>query len=321
MDFSPPPHTQPSCAAGARTLDLLAADGFSLKATLYSPASSPSPALSARSGRPPYIVMGSATGVPRGFYRRFCEFAAQQGWHAIVADYRGIGESLPPSGQLKGFAMRYADWSRQDLAALVDYAAERGDVYLVGHSLGGHALGQLPRPELIRAAYFCGSGAGWHGWMPLLERIKVWILWNVIGPVATKILGYQPMSKLGMGEDLPLGVYQDWRRWCHFPHYFFDDPAPDARAIAQGFERITQPIMACASTDDLWAPPASRDAFFKGYSQAQLSISDINPAQMQVRQIGHMGYFSKDTGALLWPQIIAWLQAHRLPFAPSKHSD
>lgn len=287
---------------------LAALDGFPLTATLFTPLTS---ALSER-GTPQYIVIGGATAVPRGFYRRFGEYVAGLGLHAIVADYRGIGDSMPASGQLKGFVLDYADWSSKDLAALVAYAAQRGEVYLVGHSLGGHAMGQLPQPEQIKAAYFCGTGAGWHGWMPPLERTKVWMLWNILGPLATSVLGYQPMSKFGIGEDLPMGVYRDWKRWCHFPRYFFDDPAPDARAIAKGFDRITQPVMACVSTDDLWAPPASRDAFFSGYTQAQLSSMDITPEQMKVDQIGHMGYFRRDTGALLWPQIMTWLQAQGL---------
>lgn len=295
-----------------QNIRLAALDGFPLTATLYTP---DKPALSSQ-GRPQFIVIGSATAVPRGFYKRFCEYAASQGLHAIVADYRGIGESMPPSGKLRGFVMDYADWSRYDLAAAVQYAQERGEVYLVGHSLGGHALGQLPDPNRIKAAYFCGAGAGWAGWMPQPERSKVWIMWNIIGPIATGILGYQPMSKLGIGEDLPLGVYRDWKRWCSFPRYFFDDPAPDAKAIAVKFSQVRVPIAANVSTDDLWAPPASRNAFFEGYTHTHVERIDITPQQMGVRQIGHMGYFRKETGAVLWPQIMAWLGKHGLRLNP-----
>jgi predicted alpha/beta hydrolase len=297
----------------AQNIRLAALDGFPLTATLYTPQT---PALSA-DGRPQFIVIGSATAVPRGFYRRFCEYAAGLGLHAIVADYRGIGDSMPASGKLKGFEMDYADWSRYDLAAIVQYAHERGDVYLVGHSLGGHALGQLPEPNRIKAAYFCGSGAGWAGWMPQPERTKVWILWNILGPMLTRILGYQPMSKLGIGEDLPMGVYRDWKRWCSFPRYFFDDASPDAQAIAAKFAQVRVPIAANVSTDDLWAPPASRDAFFEGYSQATVETIDITPSALGVKAIGHMGYFRKEVGAMLWPQMMAWLGKHGLQLKAS----
>jgi predicted alpha/beta hydrolase len=294
-------------------ITLNAADGYALAATLYSPDQE---VLNTTTGRSQYIVIGCATAVPRGFYKRFCEYAASRGLHAIACDYRGIGGSK--RGSLNGFKMDYADWSEQDLGALVRYAHERGEVYLVGHSLGGHALGQLPDPSFIKAAYFCGSGAGWGGWMPLAERIKVWCLWHVIGPVATTLLGYQPMSKFGIGEDIPLGVYRDWKRWCSFPRYFFDDPALDAKAIAKKFERVRMPVAACVSTDDLWAPPQSRDAFFSGYTKTEVECIDISPQVLGVQQIGHMGYFRKEVGAVLWPQMMQWFEGNGLRLLQAK---
>jgi predicted alpha/beta hydrolase len=266
-----------------------------------------------------YIALGGATAVPRGFYKRFGDFMAERGVHVITTDYRGIGDSklmLPLDSQgkptLKGFEMNYAQWSTCDLAAAVQWATDRGPTWLVGHSLGGHALGQLPNQALLQAAFFCGSGAGWGGWMPAADRVKVWALWNLIGPVATRMLGYQPMSKFGIGEDIPMGVYTDWKRWCSFPHYFFDDPAPDARAIAAKFAEVRLPVAACVSTDDLWAPPRSRDAFFKGYTGTKVEAIDISAAELGVPQIGHMGYFRKEVGAVLWPKILAWLQSQSL---------
>jgi predicted alpha/beta hydrolase len=258
-----------------------------------------------------FIVVGSATAVPRGFYKRFALYAQARGINVITTDYRGIGDSK--QGPLKGFAMDYADWSRYDLAAAVGYAAQRGKVWLVGHSLGGHALGQLPEPNLLQAAYFCGTGAGWHGWMPRPERYRAWALWNLLGPAVTPLLGYLPSRAFGLGEDLPMGVYRDWKRWCAHPHYFFDDPT--AQAITAKFAQVHIPIAAAVSTDDLWAPPASRDAFFKGYSRADITPIDLNPADLQVTQIGHMGYFRAQVGAALWPQMLQWLGQHGLQCA------
>jgi predicted alpha/beta hydrolase len=292
-------------------ITLTAADGYALAATLYTPEA---PVLDATTGRPQYMAIGCATAVPRGFYKRFCEYAASRGLYAIVADYRGIGDSK--QGSLKCFVMDYADWSTLDLAAVVQYAHERGEVYLVGHSLGGHAIGQLPDPSMIKAAYFCGSGAGWAGWMPPAERVKVWFLWNVLGPIATTILGYQPMSKFGIGEDIPLGVYRDWKRWCGYSRYFFEDPAPDAQAFAKKFERVRMPVAAAVSVDDLWAPPKSRDAFFSGYTHTKVDRIDLTPAALGVQQIGHMGYYRKEVGAALWPQIMAWLSQQGVYLKP-----
>jgi predicted alpha/beta hydrolase len=141
--------------------------------------------------------------------------------------------------------------------------------------------------------------------MPRPERYRAWLMWNVVGPVTTRLYGYHPMSKFGMGEDLPMGVYLDWKRWCAHPHYFFDDP--NAKAITDKFAEVRIPIAAAVSTDDLWAQPASRDAFFKGCSGAQVECIDLSPATLGVAQIGHMGYFRAHVGAALWPQILHWL--------------
>lgn len=51
-----------------------------------------------------------------------------------------------------------------------------------------------------------------------------------------------------MGEDLPLGVYRDWKRWCRFPRYFFDDPA--MTHVAAQFAQVTTPITAKRARGD-----------------------------------------------------------------------
>ena len=276
-------------------ITLNAADGYALAATHFTAPGEQ------------FIVVAGATAVPRGFYQRFALYAQSRGINVITTDYRGIGDSKV--GSLKGFEMEYADWSRLDLAAAVQFAKAHGKVWLVGHSLGGHAIGQLPEPNVLEAAYVCGAGAGWHGWMPRPERYWAWAMWNLLGPITTRIWGYHPMSKFGMGEDLPMGVYRDWKRWCAFPHYFFDDPL--ALSITEKFASVHIPIAAAVSTDDLWAMPASRDAFFKGYTGSQVERIDLLPADFG-GQIGHMGYFRQAVGSHLWPQMLGWLQQRGL---------
>ena len=95
-------------------LQLQAADGYQLAASHFAADSDQ------------FIVMAGATAVPRGFYKRFAEFVQARGINVITTDYRGIGDSK--YGSLNGFEMEYADWSRYDLAAAVDYAAARGKV-------------------------------------------------------------------------------------------------------------------------------------------------------------------------------------------------
>ncbi len=276
---------------------LVAADGYRLTALRY-------PAQAAAGACRGRIVVAGATGVPQRFYRRFALHAAAQGFETLTLDYRGIG--LSRSGPLRGFVMDYLDWARLDLAAAVDACAGTGDglpLFMVGHSYGGHAFGLLPNHARVAGLYTFATGAGWHGWMPPLERARVLLMWHVLGPLLTRWKGYLPWSLLGMGEDLPLDVYRQWRHWCSFPRYFFDDPVLAAEMQAQ-FAQVRTPIVAANALDDHWAPPASRDAFMAGYRQAGWRALDIDPTG-PVGPIGHMGYF-RPAAQPLWQGALDW---------------
>lgn len=283
--------------AGPDELCLIAMDGYRLRALKYRPAGN------ARGN----IILAGATGVPQRFYRRFAEYAASRGFATLTFDYRGIGMSKPAS--LKGFHTDFLEWAVLDLAAAVEAMADgAAPSFMVGHSFGGHAFGLLPNVERIASLYTFGTGAGWAGWMPPLERWRVRILWNVVGPAITWWKGYLAWNSLGMGEDLPLGVYKQWRRWCRYPRYFLDDPA--MQQMAQGFEKIHQPVFAANAVDDLWAPPRSRDAFMSGYRNAHLHTIDLDPKKIGMAGIGHLGYFRSDAQPL-WLHALDWFEAQQ----------
>jgi predicted alpha/beta hydrolase len=286
---------------GAETVPLRAGDGYALTALRY-------PAHGAPRG---HVVVAGATGVPQRFYRRFAEHAATQGFNVLTLDYRGIGLSRPE--RLRGFEMDYLDWARLDLAAAVDAVPEDGlPLFMVGHSYGGHALGLLPNHARVARLVTFATGAGWHGWMPRAERLRVLAMWRVLGPLLTRWKGYLPWSLLGMGEDLPLPVYRQWRRWCSFPRYFFDDPAMRSERLAERFAAVRTPIVALNAIDDHWAPPASRDAFMAAYRNAECRRVDLHPRSLGLKSIGHMGYF-RPSAQPLWDELLGWLHQDSAP--------
>jgi predicted alpha/beta hydrolase len=301
--------TENANPAAAQTLTLTAADGYPLTALRYA---AQGPSCAPPCGR---LVVAGATGVPQRFYRRFAEFCAAQGYDVLTLDYRGVGLSRPAS--LRGFEMRYLDWAHLDLSAAVAcMAVDEVPLFLVGHSFGGHAFGLQPQHHRVAGVYTFGTGAGWHGWMPKAEQLKVLLMWHVGGPLLTRWKGYLAWSKLGMGEDLPLGVYRDWKHWCSFPRYFFDDP--DMAHIQARFDEITTPIVAANALDDLWAPPASRDAFMAGYRNAPWLGLNIDPQRSGTGPLGHMGYFRPQAQAL-WEEALRWfgeLAKRRTPQSP-----
>jgi predicted alpha/beta hydrolase len=218
-----------------------------------------------------------------------------------------VGLSRPPS--LRGFRMNYLDWARLDLAALLDHveAQGAGPIWMVGHSYGGHAFGLLPGHERVERLATFATGAGWHGWMPPLERMRVMLLWHVFGPLLVKFKGYLAWSALGMGEDLPRDLFLQWRRWCQWPHYFFDDP--DLPGLAEQFAQVRTPIRAINATDDKWATPASRDAFMQAYCNATVERITVDPKQGGFGEIGHIGYF-RPRAISLWQETLDWFFEH-----------
>lgn len=247
------------------------------------------------------IVVAGALGISQGFYRRFARFAATRGFETLTFDYRGIGHSRPPS--LKGFRMDCLDWGRQDLAAAVD-ACAREDVplYVLGHCYAGIAFGLLPNHHKVAGFYVFGAGTSWHGWMPPKERMHALALRGLVLPLLTAWKGYCPWKMLSSGEDLPMDVYRQCRRWCQFPHFFFDDP--HMRGIEQHYARITTPIVAATSLDDTWALPPSRDALLKGYRNAPIIRKELQPTPA-TGKIGHVGYF-RARSETLWSDVLNW---------------
>lgn len=277
----------------AEAVQILACDGCLLSGLHYV----------ARAPLKGQLIMAGATGVPQLFYRHFAEHASRQGFSVWTFDYRGIG--LSRTGPLQGFQASFTDWARLDLAAMVDHVdMSEGPIFMTGHSFAGHAFGMLPNHGRIAAFHTFGTGAGWHGWMPRGEAVRIRLLWDLVLPVLVAIKGYMPSSRIGLGEDLPLGVYQQWRRWCRFPNYFFDDPG--MAHLKDVFARVRTPITAGAAMDDAWALPASRNAFMKGYRNADVRLIDIDPAPFG--RIGHMGYF-RPKAAPLWDEMLAGFAA------------
>lgn len=286
-----------------QSIQFMALDGYELKGILYTP----------EHGLKANIILSCATGVPQEFYRRFSEYATQYGYQVFTFDYRGVGQSAPQ--HLKGFRMSYLDWGQKDLAAAIDYLAQNNlPILMVGHSYGGQALGLIPNHHKVTAMYCFGTGAGWHGYMPIKEKFKVQIIWNIVFPPMVAVTGYLPWSKLKMGADLPIDVYKQWRKWCKNPTYFFADP--EQAALIEQYAQIKTPIYAVSALDDDWALPNSRYAFMQHYQQAPMHYINISAAEFGLKQIGHMGYFRKGSEQI-WDKMLNTFD--NLLLSPTSH--
>jgi predicted alpha/beta hydrolase len=276
--------------------EFAAADGYPLAATIFEPSATPRAA----------VLITAATAVPRGYYAKFARYLAEQGFKVITFDYRGIGGSRPKNGTLRGFVAKMRDWAALDIAAAVDYAeklANGNPVLYVGHSYGGQALGLLPNNHKISRALFAASQIGYWNIFPAPEKYRVWFSLRVLGPLFISIFGYMP-GKLGMGEDLPKGVFTEWAGWCMKPRYLYDDETLEARS---NFPNYKGALRAIGLSDDDWAPPLAVAGLLAGYTGTAPEHITVTPEQAGVKKIGHFGFFREPSREPLWREAAEWL--------------
>ena len=271
-----------------------ATDGYPLAATLFLP----------RGAKRHAVLINSATAVPRKIYRGFARFLAEQGFAVVTYDYRGVGGSRPPS--LRGFHVRMRDWAALDATAAVDHVRELWpDVPLsmVGHSFGGHAVGLVPNNHAISRALLVAAQAAYWRLFAAPEKYRVVALMRLIGSPVAHALGYVP-GWLGIGEDVPKGVFLEWTQWVMRPRYFFDDPTLDALA---NFPRYRGALLAIGLADDPWATPAAIDLLVSGFTGTQAQRRQIHPRDVGAERIGHFGFFRPEHRDTLWREAAAWL--------------
>lgn len=276
-------------------LSFPARDGHALAATLREPAQRDAKA---------FVLIGSATAVPRQFYGKFARYLAEAGFAALTFDYRGVGGSKPKS--LRGFSARMRDWAALDLTAAIDFAAKQAagrPLLLVGHSFGGQALGLVPNSQKISRALLVAAQVGYWRLFPPPENYRIYVRLRFVGPAVAHAFGYVP-GWLGVGVDLPKGVFLEWAGWCMNPRYLFDDATLETR---KNFPNYTGALQAIGLADDKWAPPVAVQLLLDGYTGTKPEHLTIAPADVGAAKIGHFGFFRAEHRDTLWKQAAEWL--------------
>jgi predicted alpha/beta hydrolase len=280
-----------------------ARDDYPLAATLCEP----DPASPRGAATDAAVLINSATAVKQVYYRRFATFLASRGVPALTFDYRGIGQSRPPS--LKRFRARMAEWGTRDIPAAIDWLADRfpqARLFIVGHSAGGQLLGLAENNRRAHGLVaVCAQSGDWRLWKGL-RRYLLAGLWYGLVPALSGVLGYFPGRKLGLGEDLPGGVAREWARWCRSRGYLTPHLG---RSLPDHFGGFRGPVLAYSSADDQLAPPAAVESLLCMYSRAaNVERRHLEPRAQGLRAVGHFGFFRRECAGL-WPDVTSWMRA------------
>ncbi|WP_223880898.1 alpha/beta hydrolase family protein [Roseococcus microcysteis] len=264
----------------------------------------------------PIVVVAPATSVRCRYYARFAAYLFANDHDVVLFDYRGIGESRPP--RLRGFGADWLDWGEQDLEAALGYAAATfpgQPMHLVGHSIGGFAIGLAPsNGKLARVLTVGAQYAYWRDYAAP-QRHHMYVKWHLLMPAITRLFGYCPARRLGWMEDTPAGVVRDWSR---MKARFEDSLGPhhrrgDAGALLRRFAHVTAPILAIGLEDDPYGTPEALDRLLAYYQASPRRHWRIAPAEIGAEAIGHFAFFHDRFRDSLWPVALAWLRAGEIP--------
>jgi predicted alpha/beta hydrolase len=259
-----------------------------LKGTVYAP-----------EGGRTWLLINSAMGVRRSFYRHLAAHLMAQGIGVLSYDYRAVGDSVAADVA----SVRLEDWGRKDFPAAIhwlrsSHAPQR--VVVLGHSVGGQLLGITPAIKTIDGLVGVASQAGhWRHWSGL-ERAKVFALWYAAIPLMTALGSTFRASYLGLGQDLPAGVARQWARWGRDRDYICSatvGPQP------QFYHEVRCRLRTYLIGQDDLAPERAVRAWHDWFPNAERELVSVGSHTPDGRRIGHFGLFDPELGAGEWPAL------------------
>jgi predicted alpha/beta hydrolase len=250
------------------------------------------------------VVLHGGVGFPARFYQDFAAwFAAHCQAVLLTYDYRDFGWSLNSS--VAGSDARLGHWGINDQSAALCFLSNRFPdlpARVIAHSLGGQWLAFHEGVGRIDRVVAVASGPGFWLDHPWPMRLRVAAVWWLLGPAAVCLAGYMPGQALGLGPDIPAGVYWEWRRLCLRRGYHRKEwgrAYPQPRLEEARFALTLVPI-----ADDMTIAPNMVRKLPAFYPHAQISEVPLDPAQLGLTAIGHGGAF-KARNKVCWPLIAA----------------
>lgn len=272
------------------SLQIPTTDNLLLSAFLFEPKSLPKGV----------ILLCTGMGIPKEFYERYCTFLAEEGYVALVFDYRGMGNFLKKSAS-NHKEINLRNWAIKDMTSVVNWLKVRypnQKLYFFGHSVGGQIAGLMENHDLIERFVFFSSTTGhWTVFGFPMNLLTIFMFYLHI-PITTRLFGYMPKSLTYRGVGIAKGVAQEWAQWSRKRNYiaaFFDKTLPE-----NYYEAIQQKIEVIWFTDDFIATHRAVSSMLAYYKNADVTQHPMNPKELGLPRMGHGGFFTKRAGKKMW---------------------
>jgi len=257
-------------------------------------------------------VLHPGAGIRALNYRRFATFLAQSGMPVLLYDYRGIGLSRPRA--LRGFRATVEDWAEYDCAGAIAWLQERfpgAQIVGIAHSIGALLAGGAANATHQAQLVLIGGHTAYYGDYDERYRLPMTLLWHGLMPAVTRLLGYFPASRLGLGDDIPGGVALQWAA-RRSPELRPAGAGPEYERIHQLLDRcalLQRPAVLISISDDAFAGTAGTKRLLSYYPRLfPLKHVVFTPADAGARRLGHFGFFRRAGGSVLWPRFLALLE-------------
>jgi predicted alpha/beta hydrolase len=239
--------------------------------------------------------------------RGFADHLARCGIDFFALDFRGHGESVPPSPR-GGAGWSFDHYMRFDLPAALSAVSaatgrETGEVCYLGHSLGGlvglAAFGTGTAPTPARLSLW--ATAVWLG--------ESWRRQALFGAFAlsARLFGYAPMRLLRIGTDDEPRVYvEDLFRWIRTARWTSRDGV-DYRALVPS---IVCPVWVVAGEGDSLCRPEDAERL-RRLLPAAPPLRRVGRAQGDAIDPDHFQLFTVPQLRPLWDELARFLTGER----------
>src|SRR5262249_40317558 len=115
--------------------------------------------------------------------------------------------------KLRGFRASVEEWGSMDCTAVLEWLSKRfpsAKRIVIGHSVGGMVTGFATNGRSIDQMLLIGAHTGYWRDYAQKPRLGLYLLWHVLMPAITGVVGYFPGRALRLLDDLPHGVALEW---------------------------------------------------------------------------------------------------------------
>lgn len=198
------------------------------------------------------VLILPAMGVRASYYKPLAEAFSQQGFMAVLVDWRGQGKSSVRASRKQDYGYEQYIKDLKDVVLTLEDDFPELPIYICGHSLGGQiaSLYASRYPKTLSGIILIASAlvhyTGWNN----LQPWKIKLAGKLFYPIS-QLVGYFPGNVIGFGGREASTVMKDW---CHNALTGKYELHGSSFDYESAFKDLAIPVLAFSLDGDTFAP-------------------------------------------------------------------